>query len=73
MMRERTGDWLVRLPMVLVRLTPQPPAPPNPLTMGNSCRYCGCVYEAACEVGCAWVDDEETICSACLLPREGEP
>lgn len=34
------------------------------------CRYCDCTFDAPCLGGCAWVDDEETICTACLLPAE---
>lgn len=41
-------------------LTPQPPL------MGGVCRYCGCVEERACDGCCAWVDHEQTICTACL-------
>jgi transcriptional regulator with XRE-family HTH domain len=32
-----------------------------------TCRYCGCVEARACPGGCRWVDDETTICSACLF------
>lgn len=53
--------------VLTVRLTPQPPAPPNPLSSGAQCRYCGCVEECACDDGCAWVADG--ICSACLEGR----
>jgi hypothetical protein len=42
--------------VAIARLTPQPPAPPNRLSIGTSCRYCGCV----------WADRECTICTACL-------
>ncbi len=29
------------------------------------CRVCGCTDDAACEGGCYWVDETETLCSAC--------
>ena len=28
------------------------------------CRLCGCTTEAACEDGCSWVDDLQTLCSS---------
>lgn len=28
------------------------------------CRFCGCVDERACPGGCAWIDDEHTVCSS---------
>lgn len=30
------------------------------------CKHCGCTAERACGGGCAWVDESETLCSACL-------
>ncbi len=30
------------------------------------CRFCGCVESKACAGGCAWTDDTETLCTACL-------
>ena len=38
----------------------------------GTCRYCGCTFDNACPEGCEWVDDEQTICSACLQPAEAE-
>jgi hypothetical protein len=34
------------------------------------CRYCNCAFDTPCDGGCAWVDEEETICTACLLTAE---
>lgn len=34
------------------------------------CRYCNCSHYDPCAVGCAWLDEEETICTACLLTDE---
>lgn len=47
----------------LVSLTPQP------MVATGICRYCLCVDERACEGGCGWVDEDHTICSACLDPE----
>lgn len=34
----------------------------------GTCRYCGCTEAKACAGGCAWVDQDETVCStpACV-------
>lgn len=29
----------------------------------GTCRFCGCTEAAACTGGCAWVDQDETVCS----------
>lgn len=42
---------------------------PQPMLELGRCRYCLCVWEAACDGGCSWVDGDETICSACLDPE----
>ena len=34
--------------------------------MTGTCKYCGCTEAQACQGGCAWIDDEQTICSACV-------
>ncbi len=38
----------------------------------GTCRQCGCSEEAACEGGCAWADETETLCTACApaAPRK---
>lgn len=33
------------------------------------CRVCGCSKYAPCPGGCAWVNRERTLCSACLDAR----
>ena len=30
------------------------------------CRVCGCTEENACEGGCAWANEEKTLCTACV-------
>lgn len=30
------------------------------------CRVCGCTDDFACGTGCAWVNDQHTLCSACV-------
>lgn len=37
----------------------------------NKCKICGCTDSCACPGGCYWVNDEKTICSACVkkLPK----
>lgn len=43
------------------------------------CRVCGCTESDACRGGCAWWDDEETLCSRCArgpicrIARRGAP
>lgn len=37
----------------------------EPPIEAGTCRYCGCTEYAACEGGCSWIDDEQTVCSAC--------
>jgi len=39
-----------------------------PVSSGT-CRVCGCTDARACLGGCAWVDPEHTVCSACLDRR----
>jgi ParB/RepB/Spo0J family partition protein len=34
------------------------------------CRTCGCTHDSPCEGGCAWTDDSETLCTACV--EEGD-
>lgn len=29
------------------------------------CKFCGCTEDEACDGGCAWMDDTQTLCSAC--------
>jgi hypothetical protein len=38
----------------------------------NACKYCGCTQERACIGGCHWIDEERSVCSACLplLPHD---
>ena len=31
---------------------------------GGVCRYCGCTEDWACDGGCGWADQAETICSS---------
>lgn len=38
--------------------------------MAGSCRYCGCTDHAACEDGCSWADDAQTLCTQCELAVE---
>lgn len=59
--------------LAVAEIIPEAKAPNNPFSIGDCCRYCGCVEEAACDGGCEWVDDEWTICSACLEPTEVTP
>jgi hypothetical protein len=39
---------------------------PQPSTIPDVCRYCGCTEEHGCGAGCSWVDSANTICSSCL-------
>ena len=32
----------------------------------GTCRLCGCTDDCACENGCCWVNDDHTLCSACV-------
>lgn len=34
--------------------------------LSGICRLCGCTSGNACEGGCCWVDEAETLCSACV-------
>lgn len=36
-----------------------------PETPGR-CRWCGCTYERPCELGCAWANRNQTLCTACV-------
>lgn len=38
----------------------------QPTTRPGVCEFCHCTDERACEGGCAWVNDEHTICSVCV-------
>lgn len=29
------------------------------------CRECGCTHNSPCPGGCAWVDEDQTLCTAC--------
>lgn len=40
----------------------------QPVLVVGRCRYCGCSHFEPCPECCEWVDDDETICSACLDP-----
>ena len=31
----------------------------------GTCMVCGCTDDRACPGGCSWVDERQTICSAC--------
>lgn len=42
------------------------------LPKSNSCRVCGCTDNVSCKGGCAWVDDEKTLCSRCQALAEEE-
>lgn len=33
--------------------------------MSGQCVYCGCTDERACPGGCAWVDENHTLCTRC--------
>lgn len=52
---------------------------PESFVFRGVCRYCLCTDEAACPGGCCWLDDDHSICSACLDPdssarlRRGAP
>lgn len=34
--------------------------------MPGTCKHCGCTEQCACDNGCAWVDESQTLCTACL-------
>jgi hypothetical protein len=34
----------------------------------GTCCVCGCTTERACPGGCAWVDEDQTVCSECFVP-----
>ncbi|MGH1574509.1 hypothetical protein ACRAWG_32530 [Methylobacterium sp. P31] len=36
-----------------------------PASIGPVCRRCGCSENDACEGGCGWVDNDQTLCTAC--------
>ncbi len=36
------------------------------LSSPGVCNLCGCTDDHACDGGCAWVDDEHTICTRCV-------
>lgn len=36
----------------------------------STCAKCGCVDDEPCEGGCAWVDTDEQLCTACIEPEE---
>ena len=38
--------------------------------IAGTCQYCGCTEEAGCTVGCAWTDDTQTLCTACLSAEQ---
>ena len=40
----------------------------------GTCRFCGCTEDVACEGGCGWVDQDETVCStpACVAAWKRE-
>lgn len=40
--------------------------------MYGTCKICGCTDKIACPDGCAWVDAQHTLCSACLAQVDGE-
>lgn len=44
-------------------MTPDPFAP-------GTCRVCSCTDANACEGGCSWADDAQTICTLCLDASE---
>lgn len=35
------------------------------------CRVCGCTELNACEGGCSWTDDDQSVCSACAAEQAG--
>lgn len=37
------------------------------------CRVCDCSEESACEGGCTWADEEQTVCSRCHFLKPGIP
>lgn len=37
-----------------------------PAERTRACQLCGCTEEHACDGGCAWADDEHTICTRCV-------
>lgn len=42
----------------------------GPLLEHGVCRSCGCTDENACPGGCSWLDEEHTLCSACVVERQ---
>lgn len=38
----------------------------SPGILPGVCKFCGCTEDHACEGGCAWADDERTICTRCV-------
>jgi len=32
----------------------------------RACKVCGCTWYEACPGGCAWADEEMTLCSNCI-------
>ncbi len=40
------------------------------ILLPGTCSKCGCTDDNACEGGCAWADDEQTLCTACADPDE---
>ncbi|MCK2057222.1 hypothetical protein [Methylobacterium sp. 37f] len=40
--------------------------------LGPICRGCGCSDSDACEDGCAWADEAQTTCTACVAKAEAK-
>jgi hypothetical protein len=47
------------LPIELERILTGHTRPAKP----GACQYCGCTEGQACEGGCAWIDESQTVCS----------
>lgn len=43
------------------------------MSLDSRCRVCDCSEECACEGGCAWADEDETVCTRCHFLRPGQP
>lgn len=38
------------------------------ILLPGTCSQCGCTDDNACAGGCAWADEEHTLCTACADP-----
>lgn len=42
------------------------PEAPAPIAEQGKCRVCGCTEDHACEGGCSWADEAQTLCTSCV-------